>query len=219
VSYNKSLSYNKSYSKTNNVFGSNPEKILIDYVDKIDKSKPVLDIGAGQGRNTFYLAVRGFRIDAIDPSSVAVETINKFTEEKNYSTNAEQCNYQNFNTTKIYSAILVFGLIQILDWPSIHLLVNKIESWTNPGSIVFITAWSTKDSSFQKYSKEWSNLGKNSFTNGNGEFRTFFAENEILELVKGNTVLHHWEGLGKKHRHGDGPIEQHAWIELVFQRK
>lgn len=212
------MSYNKTYSETVNVFGSEPEKILVDYVDKIDKSKPVLDIGAGQGRNTFYLAGKGFHIDVIDPSLVAVQTIKNFAEDKNYSINAEQCNFQNFNSIKTYSAVLVFGLIQILDWKSIQLLIDKIDSWIIRGSTVFITAWSTKDSSFHKYSNEWSRCGKNSFTNKKGEFRTFLGENEILKLFKDNNVLHHWEGFGKKHRHGNGPVEQHARVEMVFQK-
>jgi hypothetical protein len=30
--------------------------------------------------------------------------------------------------------------------------------------------------------------------------------------------LHHWEGMGPEHRHGDSPMERHAMTEVVFQR-
>ncbi|MGD8307688.1 MAG: methyltransferase domain-containing protein [Ignavibacteria bacterium] len=212
------MSYDKSYGEVKNLFGSDPDKILIDYSDQIDKSKPVLDIGAGQGRHTFYLAEKGFKVDAIDPSSVAVEIINKLSIEKNYLITTKHCDFQNFNSNRIYSSVLVFGLIQILDWQSINVLIDKIDSWTSTGSIIFVTAWSKKDSSYKKYSSEWKKAGKNSFSNSDGEFRTYLEENEILKLFKHNTILHHWEGTGKKHKHGNGPIEQHARIELVFKR-
>jgi 2-polyprenyl-3-methyl-5-hydroxy-6-metoxy-1,4-benzoquinol methylase len=213
------LSYDKSYSKTKNVFGSEPEKILVRYADKIDKSKPVLYIGAGQGRNAFYLADMGFHIEAIDPSSVAIETINKIASEKKYSIISVQSDYENYNPPKIYSAILVFGLIQILDWKSIISLTGKIENRTASGSLVFVTAFSKKDSSFQNYSAKWNAVGKNSFTDGNGNHRIFLEENEILKLFENYAVLYHWEGPGKKHTHGDGPVEQHEMIELVIKKK
>lgn len=213
------MSYNNSYSKTKNVFGSEPETILINYADKIDKSKPVLDIGAGQGRNTFYLAEQGFQVDAIDPSSVAIETINEIAAEKKHLINATKSNFEKYNSGEIYSAILIFGLIQILDWESISSLIGKIENWTTSGSFVFVTAFSKKDSSFNRYSNTWNTEGKNSFTDGNGNYRTFLEENEILKLFENYAVLHHWEGPGKEHAHGDGPIEQHELIELVIEKK
>jgi tellurite methyltransferase len=213
------LSYNKTYGNTKNVFGSEPEKILVDFTDKIEKSKPILDIGAGQGRNSFFLTEEGFEVDAIDPSSVAVDTINKISSEKNYSVSAFHIDFQNYYTEKIYSAILAFGLIQILDWSSISSLIDKIESRIIKDSLVFITAFSVKDYSYQKYSTQWKAAGRNSFSYGNLEFRTFLEENEILTLFDDFSVLHHWEGLGKKHKHGDGPIEQHSMVEVVLQKK
>ena len=147
-----------------------------------------------------------------------VETINKIAQRNGYSINAHKFDFHDYNPAKIYSAILVFGLIQILNWNSINNLINKIDGWTDTGSSVFITAFSTKDASYHKYSNEWKAVNKNSFINGNNEFRTFLEENEILKLFENYKVLHHREGLGQKHRHANGPIEQHEMIEAVFQK-
>lgn len=43
----------------------------------------VLDLGSGRGRNSFYLASRGFRVTAVDQSESAIETLREIqTEEK-----------------------------------------------------------------------------------------------------------------------------------------
>lgn len=212
------MNYDKIYTESDHIFGSEPEKILIDFADRIDKTKPVLDIGAGQGRNTFFLAENGHKIDAIDPSPVAVETIKNIAQNNSYSINAHQFDFQDYNPSKTYSAILVFGLIQILNWKSINYLINKIDEWTDTGSVIFMTAFSVKDLSYQKYCNEWAEAVKRSFTDGSGEYRTFLEVNEILTLFDNYSILHHWEGLGKKHKHGDGPVEQHSMIELIIQK-
>lgn len=41
------MSYDDIYTSNKNYFGEEPESILRRYYNEIDKSKPVLDIGAG----------------------------------------------------------------------------------------------------------------------------------------------------------------------------
>jgi O-methyltransferase involved in polyketide biosynthesis len=133
---------------------------------------------------------------------------------------AYQIEFRDFvpkNTT--YSAILLFGLIQILDWDSIHTLIDRINQWTQKGSLIFITAFSTNDSTYKKYSKDWKEIGENSFGDDNDNYRTFLEPNEIIELFKDYSLIYHWEGLGPEHRHGNSPIEQHDLIELVIEKK
>jgi tellurite methyltransferase len=111
------MTYDNTYSSIKNVFGDKPETILEKYVNKIDKTKPVLDIGIGQGRNSFYLAQNGFKVDGIDLSEVAVKGVSKASKKENLPLNAYQKGFQDFIPKGTpYSAILVFGLIQILDW-------------------------------------------------------------------------------------------------------
>jgi cyclopropane fatty-acyl-phospholipid synthase-like methyltransferase len=214
------MTYDKTYRNTENVFGINQEIILKKYVHKIEKTRTVLDIGIGQGRNSFYLAKEGFQVDGIDPSGVAIESILSISKKENLKINAYQTGFREFVPKNApYSAILLFGLIQILDWGSIHTLIDSVNQWTQKGSLIFITAFSTNDATYKKYSTEWKEIGKNSFGDNNDNYRTFLEPNEILELFKNYSSIYHWEGLGPKHRHGNSPIEQHALIELVLEKK
>ena len=78
------MSYDKTYKEFNNVFGGAPEEILVEFFDKIDKTKFVLDIGGGQGRNSIFLAEKGFQVEAIDTSIIAVETLTEISQKKKF---------------------------------------------------------------------------------------------------------------------------------------
>jgi cyclopropane fatty-acyl-phospholipid synthase-like methyltransferase len=213
------MSYDETYKNTKNNFGEEPEPVLRNYYRRISKSKPVLDIGAGQGRNAFFLAREGFTVDAIDPSKVATETISALAMQDELSIHAHQCGFDKFvSQVGFYSGILIFGVIQILSWEDINLLLEKVKHWTNKGSLVFITGFTVADSSFSRYSQTWKTIGKNSFADEHGNLRTYLEAGEILNLFSEYEVVYHWEGVGPEHRHGNSPIECHAMTEVVLQR-
>jgi tellurite methyltransferase len=213
------MSYDEIYQSVKHNFGSEPEPILRNHHHLVNKSKPILDIGAGQGRNCLFLARKGFAVDAIDPSKVASQTIAAIAAQEELSIHSRQCGFDKFAPrVKSYSAILVFGLIQILSWQEIDLLREKIKQWTCQGSLVFITGFMVADASFERYSHSWNTIGKNSFASSQGDLRTYLEPGEMLQLFSGYEVLHHWEGMGPEHRHGDSPMERHAMTEVVFQR-
>ena len=69
------VGYDEAYRKTEDYFGPGATSVLRKHYHLIGKDRPVLDIGAGQGRNTLFLARKGFAVDALDPSQVAIDTI------------------------------------------------------------------------------------------------------------------------------------------------
>jgi cyclopropane fatty-acyl-phospholipid synthase-like methyltransferase len=213
------MSYDETYKNTKNNFGAEPELVLRNYYRRINKSKPVLDIGAGQGRNAFFLAREGYIVDAIDPSKVATETISAIAAQERLSIHTHQCGFDKFvPQVDFYSGILIFGLIQILSWEDINLLLEKVKHWTRKRSLIFITGFTIADSSFTRYSQIWKTIGKNSFADEQGNLRTYLEAGEILNLFNEYEVVYHWEGIGPEHRHGNSPIERHAMVEAAFQR-
>ena len=199
------MSYNKQYSQFESVFGSDPDKFLVDHYSCLDKKLPVLDIGAGQGRNSFYLAEMGYMVDAIDPSSVAVEIISQTAKNNELPVTAYESDFQAFDPqSKIYGGILLFGLIQILNRNQIESLKQKMDGWLAPKGHLFVSAFTVEDNTSGAINKE--NI-------------TYLEQGEILRLFKGYETVYHWEGLGPEHHHGDGILERHAKVEAVFQKK
>ena len=212
--------YDNIYRQTEDYFSREPSRLLKEYWQRIDVTRPALDLGAGQGRNSLFLARHGIAVDAIDPSKTAIDTIVRIAESENLSITAWNCSFQRLVAApKKYGTILVFGLIQILTREDIDLLRENIRKWTAPGSLVFVTAWTTIDPTYREHHREWKKIDRLSYELDDGEIRTYLEPQEILSLFEGYRVLHHFEGLGSVHRHGgDGPPEQHGSVEAVFER-
>ena len=68
--------YDNAYAVTANLFGEAPERILVDHSALIEDGGSILDVGCGQGRNTLWLAKKGFEVVALDPSAIALGIVN-----------------------------------------------------------------------------------------------------------------------------------------------
>ncbi|NOY22148.1 MAG: methyltransferase domain-containing protein [Acidobacteria bacterium] len=211
--------YNAAYAAHKDFFGAEPEPLLVNYADRIAHSHPVLDAGAGQGRNSFFLARQGVQVIAMDTSVQSTTFLQEVATEEKLPVSVVHGNVLNFESKQPLSATLLFGLFQLLSKTDIQLLISRIRAWTAPGGFVFVTAFSTEDTGIQMLSEEWEEAEPHSFHNGRGDAQTWLEPNEILALFQGAKVLHHFEGPGQWHRHGNGPLEQHSMIEAVFQLK
>ncbi len=210
--------YDATYKQAD-YFGTEPSKLLTMYDEWIPDGARILDIGAGQGRNSLPLARRGCRVTALDPSAVALETIGKQAATEDLTIDFVQQDFMDFEPTGVYDVILCFGLMQILRYQECASLVTRLHQWLKSGGTLFLTAWHVEDPSFARLAKEWERMGIRSFRSPDGEkYRLFLEKGEVLKLFFRWHAVHHWEGLGAEHRHGDGPQERHGDIEAVLTR-
>ncbi len=73
--------WNQRYSIPDYVYGTEPNDFLAAQAHLIPKGR-VLEIGAGEGRNSVYLAQQGYQVTAVDQSSVGLEKARKLATEK-----------------------------------------------------------------------------------------------------------------------------------------
>jgi tellurite methyltransferase len=200
------LNYDEQYEKHKAVFGNEPEPTLVAYAGRLPENATVLDIGAGQGRNSAYMARRGIAVDALEPSGPGANELKRIAAEERLPIRHFSDSFENYApTADHYSGILVFGLIPDLDWKAIGQLQDRISTWTGRGSVIWITGFTVLDPA---YAKQCS-----------GRVRTYLEPGQILQLFSRYSALHHWEGMGPEHRHGDGPPERHGMFEAVFERR
>jgi len=213
------MTYDNIYKETADYFGAEASELLKDNYSLMDKTKPVLDIGAGQGRNSLFIARQGFTVDAVEPSQVGVDIITGLADENNLPIKAYCAGFEAFKPERPpYGAVLLFGVIQILSWDKIMLLTSKISEWTTPGSLIMISAFTTEDPRYEEIVKELEPDGRNSFRTPGGDHRTFLESGEILTLFKDYQVVYNWEGLGPEHRHGGKPPHRHGSVHAVLKR-
>lgn len=211
--------YNKLFSKTPHLFGEEPDKYLKKHVHLLNNSSPVLDVACAQGRNSFFLARKGFDVVSIDPSEVAIDGIRKTAKDENLSINCFQTVLEDFDAEKeSFGTIIVFGLFQMLEMHSILEAINKLKSLLITNGYIFISAWTVDDSSYDKSRETGIELTPHSFQLPEGHIRTYLKPHQLAELFKEMETIYYWEGEGDWHSHGDSPPEQHARVEAVFKK-
>jgi len=196
------------------------EPTLVRFVDRLEPGVSVLDVGAGQGRNARFLARRNFTVHALEPSAVAARTVEQAAVNERLAIEVFSTAFERFDPPiRAYAGILLFGLMPDLGWTAIRKLLTGIGDWGEEGTVVWVTGFTTMDPAYPQHKAGWAPLGTHSFQSPDGRVRTYLESGKILELFSRYTVLHHWEGLGPEHRHGDGPVERHGKFEAVLTRE
>lgn len=212
------MEYDNLYKDCNEYFGIEPDSLLSDHWQALDRRLPVLDLGAGQGRNSFFLAEKGLSVEALDYSPVGTARIKEVAEHHGWPVRAITASFDDFTPQDKYGGILLFGLVQLLTWEQIDLLMQHLKTWTAMEGLVFITAFARSDPTYQRWSRECKPVGAHSFIDLHGNIRTYLEDGQVLDLFNGYEVVHHWEGLGPEHRHDNEPPERHARVEGIFRR-
>ena len=214
-----SKDFSTLYQSDSAIFGESPDPLLVEYHKEIPSELPVLDIGCGQGRNSVYLAEKGFNVVAIDPSKAGTEQISLRAKTSGLSITVSNDTFQTFDPgMRVFGTILAFGLIPLLKKEDISSLAEKLSEWTHPGSFIFVTGFTSEDPSFHWYSEEGTKIGGFTYQLNDGRIRTFLVPGEISTLFPQFEIVCHHEELGPWHRHGDSEPERHYWAELVAKR-
>ncbi len=214
------MRYDDTYRESPDYFGE-PAEVLTKNFHLIGTSRPVLDIGAGQGRHTLFLARKGYKVDAIDPSSVGLETISSVAEQENLWVRTFHTGFEDFVPADApYSAILAFGVIQVISREMIETLTRNINYWIAPGGHVFVTAFSIHDPSYKRARAECREIGRHSFQcdSEGGRFRTYLEPDELPRLFNGYTIIEHRAEQSPVHQHGDDPPHSHAALIGIFRK-
>lgn len=211
--------YDDYYRDTPEVFGPEPNTILVEHVELIDPSSTALDIGCGQGRNSLYLARQDITVHALDPSIEAVRTVDAAAGQEGLSVQTIHGGFEDLEPEPDgYGAILVFGVIPDLRRPQVTALAAAITKLLASNGVLFMTAFGTWDPAFDQHRGQWTEEDANSFCSLDGLIRSYLEPGELVSLFPGFETIHCWEGLGPEHRHGDGPIERHGLAEAVLRR-
>jgi tellurite methyltransferase len=214
------VNYDEQYATVDAVFGTEVESTLKSFADRLKPGSEVLDIGAGQGRNGVFLAERGFTVHALEPSKVASTALGLLAGKRRLAMEIFSTTFEQFDPpVGKYAGILVFGLVPDLDWPSIRRLLTRIHEWSEQGSLIWVTGFTTQDPAYARHRACWETVGQNSFRGPEGQIRTYLEPGQIVTLFKGHSTLHCWEGLGPAHRHGGGPPERHGKFEAVLSKQ
>jgi tellurite methyltransferase len=204
--------YQVEYEKSSGCFWEKEPakyvKLLSTEVVKSFNGLYILDLGAGEGKNSVYLANLGAIINAIDLSPIA---LSRFDQQPNY----QQCKERIYRTTmdirslefsdRTFDVVVAYGILHCLSSKEeINRMVTKIKRWIKPKGYFVCATFTDKipPPSFQDYL----------------EYEAFLSEGELQDLFYDWQVVQFEEG-SIREKHQTSMIEHEHSISRLIARK
>lgn len=211
--------WEKEYKKKEFYWGLNPLPILKKFLPKVKKGK-ALDIGAGEGRNSFFLAKNGFDVEAIDKVSEGLKKIKEFSKENNLKIKTKKTDAIDFYYKKEkYSLIVAFSVLDFMKKTQIERIINEIKISLEPGGFVFLGVFSVKDDMFARIKEaEIKEIEENTFfLKKTGTIRHFFTKKELKTAFKEFKIIYLNQKKIEDKSHGNPHF--HNVIDFIARKK
>jgi tellurite methyltransferase len=161
--------WDKLFSTKNYIYGKEPAPFLRENVQYLMGGGRALDIAMGEGRNAVFLAKRGYAVDGIDISEVALRKAKRLAKEKNVVLTPILADLNNYTIKpNTYNAILNFDYLQ----PS---LIPQIKRGLKKGGIVVYENYT-----LDQLRNYYGNPVRRDLLLKKGELRELFKEFEVL---------------------------------------
>jgi tellurite methyltransferase len=196
--------YDRVYENDQAAFSGEPLPLVKSLIEHLQHGS-VLEIGAGAGRNSLFLAEKGFDIEATDLSPKSVEMIKQKASEAGISLKAEVADCTETELKKEYDAIICTFTFHHLSRADGENVIQKIQKHTKPGGFNILTIF-TKDGDFYKKNPSTPN---------------FYLENkdELEHIYKGWKIIKIFEKEGKARAVDEkGEHKQNTFAGLMAQK-
>jgi cyclopropane fatty-acyl-phospholipid synthase-like methyltransferase len=213
------MSASKTLDLTPRILSEEPDELLVKYCRELNKGQPALDLRAGLGANCFFLADKGFRVDAIEEDMEIYRELRNKSDNTTLPVQVVMADFADFRPQIMaYSAIIALGIIPELSPQEVTLLIQKIAGWTLSDSYVLASGLTVDDPSFAVTSSDWRKVGRNSFTNGRGKFRSYMEPGQVQDIFDEFKVIEHWEGEGPEQKTESGETFRSGLFKTLLRK-
>jgi len=167
--------WNQHYQGENYFFGKEAIAFLKSYVESL-KQGAALDVAMGEGRNAVFLASKGFSVEGIDGSKVAVEKAIRLAQEKNVQLEAKTQNLDFF-----LMPLMKYDTIMMNYYRPQARFFSEIRRGLKAGGTFLLEAYTVEH--YKKHTEKlpWLTLDQ------------CYKPNEVLSLVKDLNILYYRE--------------------------
>lgn len=143
---NLSEFYDNLYSENKNTFGGGKHDPFIEKLSGLlSVGAKILDVGAGQGRNAFFLAKQGFQVDTIDISEEGTRQIQKQAEAENVTIHAKTLPIESADIEiEHYDTIMFMSILHHLPYDDALRILQHYQDRSKPGCVHLIKTFTSE---------------------------------------------------------------------------
>lgn len=197
--------YDRIYSKKEFTYGEGkPAEIVVTAIEHCKHGK-ALEIGAGEGRNSLFLASEGFQVTAVDLSEVGINKLKSKLEENNLSAETIVSDINKFDFQTDYDLIIsTVTLFHLTEEKALD-LIDKIKFHTTEDGLNVLTTF-TEESEF--------------YTLKHGENEFYFKPNQLKELYSDwEIVKYEEEKVQANKKKQDGSLMVNTIARIIARKK
>lgn len=166
--------WDKLFSANSYIYGREPAEFVRQHVGELPIGK-ALDIAMGEGRNAVFLAKKGFQVEGVDYSEVALRKARHLAKESRVTIRTVNADLNHYKIkTGEYDVILNINYLQ-------RSLIPQIKKGLKPGGVVVFENWTTeqlKNPNAQSIPRDW--------LLEPGELKRLFSDLEVLIYTETN---------------------------------
>lgn len=123
----KLSAWEEAYRSVESLWGLKPDHVLVDYGSLVPKGS-VLDLGMGEGRNSFFFAKMGYEVEGYDISQTAIERCIERAKNENLKVKAEVKDLREVDIPKgRYSLIIAAWVLNFFKKTEAEEIIRKIK--------------------------------------------------------------------------------------------
>ena len=175
--------WTKVYNKLKSQWKLEPNWKLIEYLHMIPKG-PVLDLGAGNGRNSLFFAELGHEVDYVDKSKTYAKRMKDRAEDEKLMLNVYNMDLCDFDIPeKHYTLIIASKILQLFPTTDIESITRKMNAGIARKGLIYVYTFSVENLKHSKRLHELEQVEKNTYYHKRyRQHFHYFTSDELLSL-------------------------------------
>ena len=183
-------------------FSRGPTADIVEYWTLFPPGGSVLDVGCGEGRNSVFLAEKGFVVDAFDISESGIEKAERIASIQSVDVNFMCRNLTDYQFEKNYEIILSHGVLHLCEKIDRDFFIEQVKRNTAQGGYNAIGVFTNRLPA----------------TPDNAPFtKSLFDVGELPSRYGDWEIVHHTEGVFED-THPGGIHHRHAYERVIARR-